>query len=243
MASEGAARKPFQLRRVLKFSGALILLVAVALIGAHIAWKYSGSDQWRLLSDQDGVQVYSKKVPGDTLLKFRAHRRIPGKIEAAVLGMLDVHLDGCEQWFPGCSSVKPVEVWDSKKLYQTYIWQVNFSPKMTPREFLLQTKVSPDVADRMVTVEFIAQPDRLPRSNCCYRIEHLHNAWKFAQAEHGQLDVELTQDMDLGLPYFMMNMNAPEFIRKLFADLPNQFNDPQYQDKAPDFLQGFEEHS
>jgi hypothetical protein len=46
--------------------GALALLVLGGV--AHLAWKASGSGQWQKVRDEDGVQVFTLKEPGATLL-------------------------------------------------------------------------------------------------------------------------------------------------------------------------------
>lgn len=239
-AVSGPSRFVKVLKRVLQVVAITIVLAAVVLTGANYVWKYSGTNKWRLVSDRDGVQIYSKKVPGDTLLEFRGHIRFPQSIGVAVYGMLDVHLEGCQEFFPGCTSVKPIETWNPKKMSQTYLWQVSFSKSMRPREFLLETKVLPEPSKKAVTVEFLAQPDILPRDACCKRIEHLDNTWRFTQVEPGQLDVVFTENMDLGFPYFMVNRNGPDIIREMLKGLPEQFNDPDYKGKWPEFLKGFD---
>jgi hypothetical protein len=59
------------------------------LIGAHYTWKLSGSDQWRLVSDRDGVRVYEMKERGSAFMKYKATMRMKSTMNRIVAGMMD----------------------------------------------------------------------------------------------------------------------------------------------------------
>ena len=52
----------------LYFAFTLVVLVALA---ADTIWVASGSGEWKLAKDEDGVKVYTLKAPGDKMLKVR----------------------------------------------------------------------------------------------------------------------------------------------------------------------------
>lgn len=100
------------LGKAVKVVGIFVAVVAMALLVAHFSWKYSGSNQWRLISEQDGVKLYALKAPGSVRKQFKAIAQIKGTTTAAVSAMLDADLKACMEWIPGCSSVQAVEIWD-----------------------------------------------------------------------------------------------------------------------------------
>ena len=71
-ASETMSDKAPVARSIIKIAkfvslGALTLVVILSIAPfaskAHFAWKRSGSNQWELEIDKDGVKVYSSKSP------------------------------------------------------------------------------------------------------------------------------------------------------------------------------------
>ena len=71
----------------------ILLSVGVALVVlffvAQLIWRFSGSNQWELAMEKDGIKVYSLKVPGEDLMQFRAIGRIHSTLPGIVAWMKD----------------------------------------------------------------------------------------------------------------------------------------------------------
>lgn len=236
--ASGASRFKRIAGKIFKFMSYAVIVLAAALVIAHFAWKYSGSGEWELISDSNGVKIYEMKVPGDSLKKFKANARIKGNPTTAVVAMLDTELKTCSEWIPGCDGVEEVEAWDSKRMSQTYLWHVTFDPKLQPREFLIETKIATDREKQSVFLEFAVLPDKLPRNECCLRISHMRNSWRFTYADEDEIDVEFMQNMNIELPYVLVNAVGPGAVASMFNELPRLLNKPRFQGKKLDFMEG-----
>jgi hypothetical protein len=223
-------------RRILKAVGITIASCVVLLGVAHLVWRGSGSGQWELEIDRDGIQVYSMKSPGSSLKKFRGTTKIKSQLNSAVASMMDASLENCQEWISICASSVPVEPWNPQGLYYIQLYQENFPEPFGPREFLLKTKFSQDSQTKTVRVEFKAEPDKLPRNECCARIEHMNNVWQFTPLPSGELQVELVVDIDIGLPYFMFNQRGAEGNFFTLQQLPAYFNKEKYMNTTWDFI-------
>lgn len=201
---------------------------AALLIGAHYTWKMSGSDQWRLVSDKDGVRVYEMKEPGSTFMKYKATMRMKSTMNRIVAGMMDRDLKSCAEWNPGCVSEQTVQAWDQQDRSFVHFYRVNLPNPMAPREFLLKARFTPDAQDQSVFIQYTAMPDELPRNDCCYRVTHMNNNWRFTPAGKGEIEVDFMQDMDVGMPYFVYNLLAPGFVHDGLLSLPRIVNQPKY---------------
>ena len=202
--------------------------VAVLLVAAHFTWKASGSSQWRLVANESGVRVYAMKEPGSTFQKYRATMRMKSTMNRIVAGMMDRDLKSCAEWNPGCVSEQTVQPWDEDDRSFVHFYRVNLPDPMAPREFLLKAQFVPDSSDQSVFIQYTAMPDELPRNDCCYRVTHMNNNWRFTPMGEGVIGVHFMQDMDVGMPYFLYNFLAPTFVRDGLLSLPRIVNQPKY---------------
>lgn len=221
-------------RRIGKVSLILIACIGVALLAAHLIWKYSGNGQPKLVIDRDGIQVYTIKTPGDTLLKIHAQRVVRASMDKAVASQLDGSLENCHDWIPDCVSSRLVKPWNPVNRDYTRLWVENFPSPFKPRQFLLHTKFQQKDKSAPVTVEFIAAPDALPADNCCYRLTHMHAVWTLRPIDGKDIKVDLFQDIDVGIPYFLFNSDAPGAVFDAFADLPRLYNESKYDQVSLD---------
>jgi len=229
MTRETTAKPRSFLRKVARVLGILILLVIVGLAVAHFAWKYSGSNEWVKVSDKEGIQVYTLKEPGSTLKDFKAVTRVKTTLNRAAAAMLSTETADCAEWAPSCRSEKEIQPWNPKEMTYVHLYRMNYPKPFMPREFLLKAKVSQNPANKALLVEFIALPDALPKNDCCFRLEELHNRWQFTPVGNGEVEVELRTDMDQGIPYFMINNKTPFFLHKMFKPLQKWYDKDKWE--------------
>lgn len=204
--------------------GGLLLLALIA----HLAWTYSGSGQPQLVIDDDGVQVYTIKVPGSALTQIRAVRRVDTTVDRAVAAMLDGSLENCVDWSALCIASTTIEPWDPAKQYYVQHWRKKFPSPFGPRDFVLKTQYSSDPQTGSSSIAFTAVPDKMPPDACCVRVTHMNSVWRITPVGPHQVEVVLTQDIDLGLPYPLFNQKAAVAIQAVFDNLPRLYNKAKY---------------
>jgi hypothetical protein len=215
----------------------LVSLTLVAIFSiAHLAWKNSGSNQWELEIDKDGVKVYSLKAPDSALKRFKGVTRVKTTLNRAVAAMLDPDLENCMDWLRGCVSLQQVEPWNLQGQYLINFYRTNSQPPFSPRESVLKVQVTQDAKSKAVLVEFTAIPDMLPKNDCCYRILYMRNSWRYTPLENGEIEVEHLQDVDRGIPYIRANMKAPGGIYFILTRLPKLLNKEKYHHASFDFI-------
>lgn len=217
-------------KAVLVIAGGLVIVAAAA----HLIWKYSGDNQPKLVIDRGGIKVYTVKTPGETLLKIKAERVVRSSLDRAAAAHLDGSLENCHDWIPACIASKSVKPWDPKERDYTQLWLEAFPEPFASREFLLHTQFKQDGRYGPITVELTAVPDALPRNDCCFRLTQMHAVWRLIPLDNGYLKVELMQDVDAGVPYFLFNAHAAEGVYGAFADLPRLYAKAKYKDVSID---------
>jgi hypothetical protein len=221
------AAKPKQkgkIRQYLRYAG---LALAAILLMAHFAWGASGSNQWELVKDQNGVKVWTLKTPGANLVRVKATVRVDSKLAGMVKLLED--LESCVDAY----------CYDTKRLAQipslpghaaTYVRFKFDIPGLKTREYVLFAEHYQDPASKKLEINIMAAPDKMPRDTCCVRVTHLHNNWKLTPLPNGQLDIEFTQDTDLGgLPYFFTNIALTEGTYEIMQDMQKLMNKERYR--------------
>ena len=223
-------------RKIAKFVSFGALTVVAILLIAHFAWKYSGSNQWELEIDKDGVKVYSLKAPGSSLKQFKMVTRIKTTLNRAVASLTDNDLENCTDWIKRCVSVQSVVPWNPQSQTLVTLFRVNYPSPFSPREILSKGQFTQDPKSKEVFVEFTAAPDMLPKNDCCFRIVHMHNRWRLTPLENGEIEVENSHNNDNGIPYILYNSRVPNALYFVGINLPRFFNKEKYHSASFDFI-------
>ncbi len=204
----------------LYFAFSLLMLVVLA---AHFSWVASGSAEWELAKDEDGIKVYTLKAPGDSLLKTRTVMEGDYTLTQLVsqhIGVGDT-LEVCIEWIPGCKDFKRIKQFDPVRSYDKDLWRIELPGPFADRELLITTIFEQDKKTKQVSLDVVAIPNALPHTPGVVRVERMHNRWVYTPKANGKVEVSLIQDTDVPgigfFPYFLMNMTLVEEGHKFFA--------------------------
>jgi len=214
----------------------LIAVLAVSLFAAHLRWKYSGSDQWRLETDKSGVKIYSKKISGSTLKRFRAVTRVKTSMNRVVAAMNDNSLESCAEWISGCVLAEKIDQWNSQGQYSLTHFRVNAVAPISPRELVLKMQFSQDAQSKAVTIDVTAIPDMIPESKGCVLVKHMHNVWHWTPLKDGEVEVEVATDIDPRLPYFLANNGRVDPLFHIFSHLQSFLDKKRFDDVKYSFI-------
>lgn len=220
MENENQSVKPKKSKKILKYLGRGILILIAVIFVYNWYWVNSGSSEWKLEIDEDGVQVYSLKVPGDNVVKFKS--KFKGNYTLGQLAaphLLDHNLETCKEWFENCVDCEIIKPFDTIRQYDVSLWTLDFPKPFSPRELLINTSVSQD-ANKVVTIDVVAVPNAVDHNEGKLRVERMHNVWQFTPLGNGEAECQLTQDISLGgfFPSFLMNMIGAEENFKFMRD-------------------------
>ncbi|UXY16145.1 hypothetical protein N8I74_03760 [Chitiniphilus purpureus] len=241
MTAPATRKRPSLPRRIAK--GLLIALVALVLLVvlANWLWLRSGSNRWELAIDENGTQIYTLKSPGTATLKVRGvtqSKEFTLSNHLAPFFDADIQKD-CGKWVEGCLDYRIIKPWDAQSGYNVTMWTVALFPPFAPREFLLQGELSQDPRTRVVTLENIAVPNRIEPSDCCVRLNHVHNVWRYTPLGDGTIKIEFISDFDMGdaFPKLLLSLGAPSAIHKMLTEEnPRLLRQPKYRAARIDFI-------
>lgn len=218
-------------RYLLKGAGVL----AAMLMASHYLWVASGSNQWELAKDQDGIKVWTLKTPGTGLVKVKATTQIQSKLGGMVKLLED--LDSCAD--ASCYDgriIQPIESVPGR--YAAFVTYKFDLPGMKTRQYVLLQQHHQDANTRELRLELLAAPNSIAPDDCCVRVTHLHNKWRIVPRADDRLEVELIQDTDIGgLPYFIANVGLIEGTFAIFRSIQGLMDMPKYRDARIESVQ------
>lgn len=234
-------KRPSLVKRLLKYTvyGGAFLFAFVFL--ASWGWTISGSNQWELQIDEGGTQVYTLKTPGSAMLKIKGVTQSKEfTLSNHIAPLLDDSIQqDCGKWVAGCTSYKILEPWNPRTQSNVTMWTVSLFEPFAPREFLLQGQLSQDPQTKVVTLENIAVPNKIAPNDCCVRLTHVHNVWRYIPTGDGTIKVEFVSDLDMAgaFPKFLLNLGAPGEIHKMLTEEnPKLLRQEKYRSAKLDFI-------
>ncbi len=213
------AAPPRKIGKYLKIMALSVIGLVVAYQAVGMAWTSLGSNEWTLSSEEDGIRIWTRKTPGDSLLKVKGEMRTKARL-SSVLAILE-ETEVLDKSI-GIDKVNVLERKDTPSVYMAYHHYVHKLPQpIGSREFIIQTHHAQDAETGRVEVNVLAAPNKLPPVENLVRITHLNNIWTLDPRPNGELDLTMIVDVDLGgsLPYFMKNTIMPQAILGLFKSI------------------------
>lgn len=204
-------------RKILKFGAATLALLSCVLVTAHYVWLGSGSNEWTLKEERDGIKIWTQKTPGNPLLKGRAQFRVRSTLGGVIKIVydLDVHKKN------NMMKVTFLEAQHSPGYYGVFNTFTQEMPgPFKPRQFVLLSQHVQDPKTKAIELNAMAAPNKIPPSDCCVRLVHLHNRYTVTPRGDGNVDIEFFWDIDLGgaFPYALQNVVLPSALYKAMDD-------------------------
>ena len=220
--------------KLLKFVVWGVTLTIITFFAAHVAWKFSGSGEWKIEFDRgDGVTIYSLKLPGETAKKFKGTVKLRSALSPIVAAMYDPTV--CEDM--GCYKVKffdePTPAWR----FSTF--RFDFPLFFNTREYVVMTTAHQDPRTLRVQITIAAAADALPPDSCCVRVRHMYNTVRLTPLNSGEVFVEYSVDLNEGglIPTYLLNIIRPEFIHATLSGMQELVDREKYSDVQFDFIQ------
>jgi hypothetical protein len=231
--SDSIADRGGRTLRVLKrvsLGGAGVLL---ALLAAHVLWTSSGSNQWRVASDRNGIRVATLKTPGSSLLKYKVNLHVDQDLSGVVFYLTDLHT-GADVGASGLRRIEQVAANPVNYVYDTY--KLDLPRPFHRIEVLLVNQYYQDPATKQVRLNVYAAPNKEPLDRNVTRLVHLSNTWTLTPVESGGTDIESVSEMDLGIPYVLANMAMPGLVDEEFAKMREMLKKDRYKNGKPAFI-------
>lgn len=180
----------------------LILVVAAIITSSLVG---ASSYDWKLKRDDEGIQVFTKKVDGSPYKAVKAIAIAEG-ISLSSLAALIMDAEACPRWADKCA-----ESYVYKQLSDTefYIYSNNDMPfPVKDRDALSHVNWSQDPASLEVVMEGVATTGIMEKKKGRLRLTDAKTTWRFSPLDNGSIQVVNESHIDPGsaVPGWLTNM-------------------------------------
>ena len=213
----------------------LIGLILISVV-SHAVWKSSGNNEWELQRDEEGVRIFTKKIPGDPLLKVRGI----GKIRSKMAGIFKLMRDAQSCVDAGCYDASVLETENYPHIVYYKLTYPLFFP-FQDREYIVVSEFTQHPVTKEINVDYVATPDKVPPTDCCVRITHMDNKWRFTPLDNGEVEVEFELDTSSGgfFPDVVISMGAPGLVHWAILDFQRILDKEKYRNAKAEYVEEY----
>jgi hypothetical protein len=220
------------------------VLLSIALVMQALAEptlvKTGLTAQWELISDRDGIQVYTRHTENSQLKTFRGVTRITLEDENALVALLEDH-DSVPKWMHFVDGAEELGRDSPLKRYMRFTTEVPWP--LTDREAVVQTDISQRITpgEEQITIHISNRPERIPTNPDYVRFPEMGGMFKLQRLGDRQVEITYQLVMDPGgyVPVWLANImlrDAPYFT---LLKLRRFIRNPEYQNQYFDYLEVF----
>jgi hypothetical protein len=217
-----------KLAKLMKVTG----VIGVLLLVAHIAWVNSGSSEWEPVSDKDGIRVWSMKVPGEKLKKYKVEMRVTSDISDIVFYLSDLDT-GYDAGGVELKRIDKVTDDPAFLVYDTYKLDMKIFGML---DVVIVNHYEQDPKTGVVRENVHAAANKIPLDPEIPRIKHLSNNFTFTPVPEGGTDLVLLSEMDLGIPYVLQNLMMPTVSHDEISKMREILKRDRYRQGKPAFI-------
>lgn len=216
-----------------------IRLLATVLLLALQAAVFA-DDDWKLITDREGIQVYRQLDDDSRFKTFRGVTRMALPDEYAMLDLYN-DVEAFPKWLHMIDDAS--ELGRRGPLDRDLRFQINLLWPIKDREVLLNARqihvVTPQ--EEYVTTLLRSRPGLAPENRDFVRIPEMDGLFKLERTEPGIVEVTFQVRMDLGgyIPAWIVNMSMSDQPYFTLQKLARMVKKRQYQGKYYDYLSLF----
>jgi hypothetical protein len=163
-----------------------MFFMITALIANQVVAQVKGVEyDWNIKKDQDGIAIYTSKVPGSKYHAFKSVMLVSGTASSLVSLVQDTST--CSQWVDLCTEAR-IHSRISETDY--YVYSYNDIPfPASDRDVIARTVWTQNPDSLKITMSTYPEPDLIPRTNAV-RIQEAFSQWHFTARDDGKTLVE-----------------------------------------------------
>ena len=189
---------------------------------------------WKLHSERDGIQVYTKNVNNSPFKALKAVCVIETTLTRLTAVLLDVK--NTKDWVYATKICTLLKQTSPSELY--YYSEVGLPWPASNRDFIIRIAVVQDAKTKALTLIAENKPDYVPAKKGVVRIRESEAHWLITPLPNGFVRVEYTMAVDPGglLPAWLVNMFVSKGPYQTFVKLREQVKKPMYNNVHLPFI-------
>lgn len=216
------------MRTLTSFS--LFSMIALSLLLTNAV---RAEEAWELKKDAQGIQVYTRKVPGTKFREFKALTVVDAPVTNIIAVLKDA--ENFPEWMPDAENVKLLHIEDAEQYH--YIESPAPWP-VSDRDGIYHLSYSQDADTNIVSIRIAGAPEYLPEQSGKVRISTIEGFWRLTPLDNGSVAVHYQLYVHPGgnLPGWLVNRTVEDSPFTLLAHLKTRVQLEQYQHMTYSFL-------
>jgi hypothetical protein len=209
-------------------------LIVLAVLYFSIIFNASAQRGWKLVTESEGIKVFSQSVPNSKINALRVECEVEGSLGQVVTMLLDV--EAAEKWVYHTKSCNLIKKISPSELY--YYSEVSMPWPIANRDFVAHIRVSQDKVSKVVTVDAPAVPGFVEPKNDIVRISHSKGLWVLLPLPRGKVGIVYTLQVDPGgdIPAWVVNMFSAQGPLHSFRKMKQELRAGKYRTEAASFI-------
>jgi hypothetical protein len=183
---------------------------------------------WDFSSDRDGIQVWTRTIPGAPLKDFRGVVTVDKPLDVVVAAVTDVA--SYPEWF---FQMKEARVVEGKTLDDAYVYfMIGGIWPVSDRDAVIKATVSQDAKTLALFMAADAAPKRIPPVKGRVRMPAMKSGWRLTPVSATRTEIELIGNADPGgmIPLWMANSVVQLMPRETLKRLRKQMEAAKYRE-------------
>ncbi|WNJ21591.1 START domain-containing protein [Pontibacter sp. G13] len=183
---------------------------------------------WKLEKSKDGIEIYTRSVPGSGFKEFRGIAQLEGSLQSVVAVLQDA--DKFEDWMP---STKRSNLIEAPSSGHKIMYVETSAPFPVSNRDGVYHYTFGDVTDAGSRVEIDVQavPGHLPEKKGIVRIQHTQGKWVITQTAPDRVQVLYQVHSEPGgsIPSWLANSAVVDIPFETLKRLQERIRMPEYQ--------------
>ena len=194
----------------------------------------SGQPNWKLVTEEEGITVYSRVVPESKIKALKVECVLKSTSSQLVELLLDINT--ADQWVYRTKSCILLKKVSASELY--YYSEVSLPWPLENRDFVAHIKVTQNPVTKVVTVDAPAIPGWVDDKKGIVRINHSKGLWIITPLDKEKIKLEYTLQVDPGgiIPAWAVNMFAAQGPIESFKNMKKQLQLAKYKNVVLGFI-------
>ncbi|RAK68306.1 START domain-containing protein [Hymenobacter edaphi] len=220
--------------RALFIASLASVLSLVGPVTAPLPAQAAALESWRLETNKNGIQVYSRHSPDSRFKEIRVHCEMPGTLAQLVALYTDV--DNYTQVISNTKRARLLRRVSETELY--YYLESQMPRPVANRDVVMHLQFQYAPAERQLIIHTNSVGGMVAPQADIVRVPSWTGQWTVRQITDSRLQIAYTFRVDPGgeLPTWLINMIAPVAPYNSFMKLRSGLQLPRYQNRSFGFL-------
>ena len=213
-------------------------ILTFVMIATSFSVLASNANEWKLVRNKKGIEVYNRKIEGNDFKEFRAEADIQANLTSIIALFTDTSVG--TQWVENIDKMEEIEHFSKAhtvtKTYTKAPWPVS------DREAIVENFIEQDPDTLTVMISQHGRPNYQPNDDKrIIRVAHLESRWILTPLDNNttHISYQVLSDPGGSIPSWLINMVAVSQPYKTLLGMSEMLDSGEYTDSHINFIENY----